>query len=80
MVFKFPDVPAYGCALPLQLGVGHVPRVAIEPALDGLGSTACVCLLVACVSSGDSCPVDNIVNGATHSREDFAGVRILSRA
>ena len=52
----------------------------VQSSLEGLACGACVGLLVTGVSSGHSCPVNNVAYSATYAREYQACVRILSRA
>ena len=79
MVFEIPDVCTEGSAIPVS--VSHVWIVTcVKPSLECLACGACVGLLVTGVSSGHSCPVNNIAYSATYAREYQACVRILSRA
>ena len=79
MVFEIPDVCTEGSAIPAS--VSHVWIVAcVKPSLECLACGACVGLLVTGVSSGHSCPVNNVAYSTTYARENQTCVRILSRA
>ena len=79
LIFQIPDVGTEGSAIPAS--VSHVLIVtSVKSSLEGLACGACVGLLVTGVSSGHSCPVNNVAYSATYARENQACVRILSRA
>ena len=79
LVFEIPDVGTQGSAV--SASILHVLIVTcVESSLHCLACGACVGLLVTGVSSGHSCPINNIANSATYAREYQTCVRILSRA
>ena len=79
LVFEIPDMCTKGGAIPAS--VSHVLiMTSVQSSLEGLACGACVGLLVTGVSSGHSCPVNNVAYSTTYARENQTCVRILSRA
>ena len=79
LIFKIPDVGTKGSTIPIS--VFHVLIVTcVQSSLHCLACGACLGLLVTGVSSGHSCPINNIAYSATNAREYQTCVRILSRA
>ena len=68
MVFQIPDVGTEGSAIPISV-FDVLIVTCVQSSLHCLACGACVGLLVTGVSSGHSCPVNNIAYGATYARE-----------
>ena len=63
--------------LVLLIQCGYVRIMLVDPGLQWVVSATSVCLPVAGVSPGDSCPVHHIVHLAANAWEDSACFRLL---
>ena len=76
---EFPDILTQsGPCVGLILGV-DVRVVLVKPGLHVVIGATSISLPVVGISSGNSCSVNQVINHAAYSRENFAGFRCLQR-
>ena len=76
---EFPDILTQsGPCVGLILGV-DVRVVLVKPGLHVVIGATSISLPVVGISPGNSCSVNQVINHAAYSRENFAGFRCLQR-